>query len=143
MHELPIRYLPASKLTHLLPDSEISVASDEDLASRETVFDRIYALRDIVSPQTRAKFSSGVSTLQSYTKNTWSFTSKTAWVLSTTMILWGVPYGLAMLQEMEIQEQEREVGMMKEGGNMMLQSGEADAPSGMTPQGQQGGQAAL
>ena len=79
------------------------------------------------------------------------------------MIFWGVPYGLALLQETELLEQEREQGMLREGGNMvsmtiyklfsdfgrflmsaqMLQSGEADAPGGIAPQGQQGARPAL
>ncbi|KKY21131.1 putative mitochondrial import receptor subunit tom22 [Phaeomoniella chlamydospora] len=125
-------------------DSEISdVSSPEELQSHETIFDRIYALRDIVPPRTRSKINSGVSTLGSYAKGTWSFTSKSVWVLSTTMIFWGVPYGLALLQETELLEQEREQGMLREGGNMMLQSGEADAPGGIAPQGQQGARPAL
>lgn len=59
------------------------------------------------------------------------------------MLLWGVPYGLAMLSEAEMMEMEREQGMLKEGGNMMLQSGEAEALGGMEPQGQQGARPAL
>ena len=102
-------------------DSEISVESTDDLQNQETILDRIYALRDIIPPTTRSKISSSASTLNSYAKGTWSFTSKSIWVVSTTMILWGVPFGMALLQETELMEQEREQGMLKEGGSMVGQ----------------------
>lgn len=76
----------------------------------------------MISPKTRARISSAASTVQSYAEGTWSFTSKSAWVISTTAILWGVPYGLALLQETELMEQEREQGMLREGGNMVSHS---------------------
>ena len=92
--------------------------------------------------------------------------------MSTSVLLMGIPYALALGQEQEIMEREREEGLMREGassvspipsqeaalfshsdGSMsigaeltygkMLQAGEADAPGATAPQGGQGGKPSL
>lgn len=106
----------STKFTCIL-DSEISIASDTDLQTSETLLDRLAALVDIVPPATRAKIASTSSTIASLTGSAFSFTGKSLWVVSTSVLLLGIPYALALGQEQEIMEREREEGLMREGAS--------------------------
>lgn len=108
---------PPTDKTGCCPDSEISVASDQDLQDSESFFDRVTALVDIVPPSARAKISSSTSSVASFTGSALKFTGKSLWVVSTSVLLLGIPYALAFSQEQEIMEREREEGMMREGAS--------------------------
>ncbi|KAF7502628.1 hypothetical protein GJ744_005422 [Endocarpon pusillum] len=124
-------------------DSEISVASDLDVPTSESLLDRVAALVDIIPPSARGKISSTSSSIASFTGSALSFTGKSLWVVSTSVLLLGIPYALAFGQEQEIMEREREEGLMREGASSMLQAGEAGAPGVTAPQGGQGGRPSL
>jgi mitochondrial import receptor subunit TOM22 len=98
-------------------DSEISVTSDQDLQTSESLLDRVAALIDIIPPSTRGKISSTSSSIASFTGSALSFTGKGLWVVSTSVLLLGIPYALAFGQEQEIMEREREEGLMREGAS--------------------------
>jgi len=120
-------------------DSEISTDSYATL-EEETLFERIAALRDIIPPQSRHRIVSSFSLLTSFTKSTVTFGGKALWVLSTSAFLLGVPWALALAEEQQYVQMEREQGMIK-GANELLTPG---ATSSLTsPQGEQGSQPAL
>jgi len=117
-------------------DSEIS---DDDLATsspshysepNETLSDRIYALRDIVPPRTRAQIASTTSSLYSLTGSAITYGGKGLWILATSAFLLGIPYALALGQEQEIVEEEKRQGMMTEGASGLLQPQQAGGEAG-------------
>ncbi|KKZ61690.1 hypothetical protein EMCG_03799 [[Emmonsia] crescens] len=121
-------------------DSEFSTESYDDLPEDESLYDRIVALKDIIPPQSRHKISSSISSLTSFAKSTISFGGKTLWVLSTSAFLLGVPWALALAEEQQYAQMEREQGMIK-GANEMLTPG---VTSSITdPEGKLEGQPAL
>ena len=93
-------------------DSEVSSESDLEVEG-ETVYDRLYALKDIVPPSARRNVTSSVSALTSFAKSTVSFSGKALWVISTSAFLLGVPWALAYSEEEQYIQLEREQGMVK------------------------------
>ncbi|EEQ90693.1 hypothetical protein RJZ56_008120 [Blastomyces dermatitidis] len=115
-------------------DSEFSTESYDALPEDESLYERIAALKDIIPPQSRHRISSSISSLTSFAKSTISFGGKTLWVLSTSAFLLGVPWALALAEEQQYVQMEREQGMIK-GANEMLTPGAASAltnPDGKT-----------
>ncbi|KAL1953094.1 hypothetical protein VTO42DRAFT_3595 [Malbranchea cinnamomea] len=108
-------------------ESEISTDSYTTLED-ETFLERISALKDIIPPQSRRRITNAASSLASFARSTVSFGGKTLWVLSTSAFLLGVPWALALGEEQQYVQMEREQGMIK-GANEMLTPG---TTSGLT-----------
>ncbi|KAL5342288.1 mitochondrial outer membrane translocase complex, subunit Tom22 [Aspergillus crustosus] len=102
-------------------ESEISVESDYDLES-ESLYDRLYALKDIVPPSARLQVNSSVNYVTSFAKSSIAFSGKALWIISTSAFLLGVPWALAYAEEEQYIQMEREQGMIK-GANEMLAPG--------------------
>jgi len=112
-------------------DSEISEDEEYDLDPSESIFDRIVALKDIIPPTTRHKLADGIETTVAWTKSGLWLGGKTVFILSTSALLIGVPFGLAVAEESQAMEFEREQ-KMREMGNEMLGGGQAsDAGQGV------------
>ncbi|ODH40680.1 hypothetical protein ACO22_01575 [Paracoccidioides brasiliensis] len=94
-------------------DSEFSSESYDALPEDESLYERIAALKDIIPPQSRHRISNSLSSLASFAKSTVSFGGKTLWVLSTSAFLLGVPWALALAEEQQYVQMEREQGMIK------------------------------
>ncbi|KAK2813381.1 hypothetical protein FQN50_000696 [Emmonsiellopsis sp. PD_5] len=94
-------------------ESEFSTESYDGLPEEETLYERIAALRDIIPPQSRHKISSTFSSLSSFASSAVSFGGKTLWVVSTSAFLLGVPWALALAEEQQYVQMEREQGMIK------------------------------
>ncbi|PGH17612.1 hypothetical protein AJ79_00973 [Helicocarpus griseus UAMH5409] len=124
-------------------DSEFSTESyDDAVPEDETLYDRITALKDMIPPQSRHKITSTISSLTNFAKSTVSFGGKTLWVLSTSAFLLGVPWALALAEEQQYVQMEREQGMIK-GANEMLTPGAGAANDLTNLEGQKEGQPAL
>ena len=78
------------------------------LPSSESLSDRIFALRDIVPPATRRQISSTSSTAISYAKTLLTWGGKTLFVVSTSVLMVGVPWALAFSEEQQFIEMEKE-----------------------------------
>ncbi|KAJ1335347.1 Mitochondrial import receptor subunit Tom22 [Microdochium nivale] len=102
-------------------DSEISADDDYD-PTDESLADRLYALRDIVSPQTRSTISGAVSSTTNAVRSVLSFGGKTLWVVSSSALLLGVPWALAWAEEQQVMEMEKEM-QMREMGSELLTAG--------------------
>ncbi|KAL4873657.1 hypothetical protein BDV12DRAFT_159359 [Aspergillus spectabilis] len=102
-------------------ESEISVESDYDLEA-ESLYDRLYALKDIIPPSARLQVNSSISYVTSLAKSSIAFSGKALWILSTSAFLLGVPWALAYAEEEQYIQMEREQGMIK-GANEMLAPG--------------------
>ncbi|KIW20951.1 hypothetical protein PV08_01530 [Exophiala spinifera] len=105
-------------------DSEISSDAGSEPDLDESLLDRLSALRDIVPPKTRAKISSVTSTLYNATSTTVTYSGKGLWVLATSILLLGIPYALALGDEQQFIEEEKQRQMMAEGAQGLIQSGE-------------------
>ncbi|KAI0486792.1 mitochondrial outer membrane translocase complex, subunit Tom22 [Xylaria cf. heliscus] len=99
-------------------DSEISEESEYD-PSDETLAERLYALRDIVPPQTRGYIANAVSTAGDAVKSALSFGGKSLWVISSSALLLGIPWALAWAEEQQVLEMEKEMKMREMGGDLL------------------------
>lgn len=103
-------------------ESEISSDEDENFTDEESFGDRIYALRDIISPATRAFISNKLDATTNWVKSGLIFSGKSMWILSTSVLLIGVPWALAFAEEQQVLEMEKEM-KMREMGNELLSTG--------------------
>jgi import receptor subunit TOM22 len=108
-------------------DSEISDDDGEAPQLDESLLDRISALRDIIPPKARARISSASSSLYSATTTTVNYGGKSLWVIATSILLLGIPYALALGEEQQYMEEERQRGMMEQGAQGMMQPGQGEA----------------
>ncbi|KAI0430327.1 mitochondrial outer membrane translocase complex, subunit Tom22 [Xylaria sp. FL1042] len=99
-------------------DSEISEESEYD-PTDETLGERLYALRDIIPPQTRGYISSTVSSASNAVKSVLSFGGKSLWVISSSALLLGIPWALAWAEEQQVLEMEKEMKMREMGGDLL------------------------
>ncbi|GAP87681.1 putative mitochondrial import receptor subunit tom-22 [Rosellinia necatrix] len=104
-------------------DSEISEESEYDPRD-ETLGERLYALRDMVPPQTRGYIVSTVSTATNAVKSALSFSGKTLWVISSSALLLGIPWALAWAEEQQVLEMEKEMKMREMGGDLLTAGGQ-------------------
>ncbi|KAK7905872.1 mitochondrial import receptor subunit Tom22 [Exophiala xenobiotica] len=107
-------------------DSEISDNGSEPELD-ESLLDRLSALRDIVPPKARAKISSVTYSLYSATSTTVNYSGKGLWVLATSILLLGIPYALALGDEQQFIEEEKQRQMMAEGAQGMIQPADQQA----------------
>lgn len=113
-HELNKLGITLHFLTKLnMIESEISTDSFDNNLDNETLYERICALQDIIPAQSRHKISNAFSSLSSFAKSTVSFGGSALWIVSTSAFLLGVPWALALAEEQQYVQMEREQGMIK------------------------------
>ncbi|KAL5598677.1 hypothetical protein BROUX41_003410 [Berkeleyomyces rouxiae] len=109
-------------------DSEISTESDFD-ASAESLSERLWALRDIIPPATRAWWAARASATTETTTALASTAGRGLWALSSTVIFLGVPFALCWMEEQQVLAMEQEF-KMREQGDEMLSAGAPGAAAG-------------
>jgi import receptor subunit TOM22 len=97
-----------------------SIASDDDI-SAETLYDRLFALQDMLPPTQRRFIASTASTTTSWVKSGLTFSGKALWVVSTSLLLLGVPWALAYAEEQQMIEMEKEMQMQQQASNLLTQ----------------------
>jgi import receptor subunit TOM22 len=93
-------------------DSEISSdedSDDDDDTFEETVYERLVALKDMIPPKHRARVSGAFNKTYSFISSGLQLGGKTLWILSTSAIMLGVPYALAVGEEQQMVEMEKEM----------------------------------
>lgn len=91
-----------------------SVLSDSDLQldaydpSQETFAERIAALKDMVSPSTRAAISDAASSTKGWLRWSVAKAGNAAWIVTTSALLVGLPLLLSIEGEAAIVQQEKE-----------------------------------
>lgn len=108
-----------TNLERLTLESEISTDSFDDNLN-ETLYERICALQDIIPAQSRHKIGNAFSSLSSFAKSTVSFGGSALWIVSTSAFLLGVPWALALAEEQQYVQMEREQGMIKGANEVRL-----------------------
>lgn len=86
----------------------------------ESFADRLAALKDIVPPTYRKTLSNTFSTTSSWVQTTLNYGGKTLWVVSTSVLLLGVPWALAFAEEQQMAEMEREMKMQQSANEVSL-----------------------
>ena len=81
---------------------------DEDIRN-ESLFDRIAALKDVIPANERIRISRRASTAYSWTSSILGVGGKAVWILVTSAMLLGVPFALALEEERQYIEYEREM----------------------------------
>ena len=91
-------------------DDEDSDYDDDDFdPADETVLERIEALKDIFSPKQRAFVTNTVSAVVSGSKTLTLNLGSALWYAATTSMLVGVPLAVAILNETQLTELEKEL----------------------------------
>lgn len=122
-------------------DDDDDEAKDAGLDD-ESLYDRISALRDIIPPPTRARISSLARTTKQGVSSVALYGGKTLWVITSSLLLLGIPFMMAVEQEAQAQEEEKAL-QMQAGGNDLLAPGSSSpvfaqpqqAPAGVRPPG--------
>jgi import receptor subunit TOM22 len=89
-------------------DSEISDEEEDDDELEETLYDRLVALKDIVPLKQRTYLSNGASRTYRWISKGLSFGGSTLWVLTTSVMILGVPYAVALQGDQQLAEMEKE-----------------------------------
>lgn len=90
-------------------DSSISTSSlPPSNTLNETLSERILALRDMVPPSTRRRIANTSSQIAQIVKSSALWSGKGIYVLSTSLMLVGIPFALAYVDEHQALEMERE-----------------------------------
>ncbi|GAA5830901.1 hypothetical protein JCM5353_002644 [Sporobolomyces roseus] len=89
-----------------ISDSELQLAPfDPD---QETFSERFYALKDMVSPSTRAAVTDAADSTLAWTKWTANKVGNAAWIVTTSALLVGLPLLLSIEGEGALVQQEKE-----------------------------------
>ncbi|ODV97406.1 hypothetical protein PACTADRAFT_49124, partial [Pachysolen tannophilus NRRL Y-2460] len=86
---------------------------DEDDLANETIYDRVVALKEIIPPQHRLRFTSASSSVISATGLLLSKTGSLLWALTSSALLLGVPLSLSILSEQQLIEMEKEMKLQQ------------------------------
>jgi len=89
----------------------------------ETIADRIYALRDIIRPSTRESICSRWNSIWDKSTSTGRTIGSVAWVLTTSIILVGLPMALSIEAESMLVSHEKEMERQRLGQHTLTSSG--------------------
>ncbi|PLW38332.1 hypothetical protein PCANC_24614 [Puccinia coronata f. sp. avenae] len=89
----------------------------------ETIADRIYALRDIISPSTRESICSQWNYIRDKSASTGRTIGSLAWVITTSIILVGLPVALSIEAESMLVSHEKEMDRQRLGQHTLTTSG--------------------
>jgi import receptor subunit TOM22 len=95
-------------------DSEISSESesdddDDDETFEETIYERLVALKDMIPPKHRSTISDAFNSTYNAVSSVLRFGGKSLWVLSASALMLGVPYAMAVGEEQQYLEMEKEM----------------------------------
>lgn len=104
-------------------ESESDVEDDFDVEN-ETLYERLVALKDIVPPEQRIQVSKAISAVQSYASKGISFSGSWLWTLTSTGLLLGFPWFIALFSEMQLQELEKGMSLQQQSQDVIGQGAE-------------------
>ncbi|KAI5970174.1 tom22 [Candida margitis] len=105
-------------------DSEFEDDDDDFDLENETFYDRVAALKDIVSPQHRDQIYNLSSTVTSYVQSGLNNGGKLLWTLTSSSLLLGVPLALAILSETQLQEMESNISLQQSAQDVLAPGSE-------------------
>lgn len=94
-------------------DDESDTSSVTSSLAEESLYDRLAALQDIVPPRQRAVLSNTYNSATSWVGKGLTFGGQALWVISTSVLLVGLPWALAYAEDQVLAEQEAQVKMQQ------------------------------
>ncbi|WFD19016.1 mitochondrial import receptor subunit Tom22 [Malassezia caprae] len=127
-------------------ETDDDLSDDDDVEERglvlanESIWDRISALKDILSPSTRANIAKVWKTGSAYGFLGGWVAGKLIWIGVTSALLVGLPFALAVEDESRFAAQEKEIVAQQTGGNagaspLAPPSGTSGQTQGLRPPG--------
>ncbi|SAM08023.1 hypothetical protein [Absidia glauca] len=134
LEEVPIDQFE-DNVEDVVSDDESDYSDDEDFDDDEdeSVLDRLAALKDIIPLKTRNRISSSVNSVTSWGKTGATFVGKSAWVLTTSMLLLVLPLALEIEKEQALVAYEQEA-MQQQGAAQQLMNPGMYQPGQVAPQ---------
>jgi import receptor subunit TOM22 len=122
LEEVPIDQFE-DDVEDVVSEDESDYSDDEDFDDDEdeSVLDRIAALKDIIPLKTRNRISSSVNSVTSWGKTGATFVGKSAWVLTTSMLLLVLPLALEIEKEQALVAYEQEA-MQQQGAAQQVRN---------------------
>ncbi|GAM88941.1 hypothetical protein ANO11243_069750 [Dothideomycetidae sp. 11243] len=112
-------------------DSETSSIASDTLSAAdddETLLDRLAALKDIIPPSTRKNVGAKLDAASQWAAWGLRKSGSAAWIVTTSVLLVGVPWALAFAEEQQMDMYDRELKAQESAGQMLTQpQGEARA----------------
>jgi len=99
--------------------SSASLSSVESELGDESLYERLVALKDIVSPSARHSISSKVTSTASFFKKGGKVLGNIVWVVTTSALLVGLPLALSLEDEAKIVAQEKEMLAQQQGAQQV------------------------
>ncbi|KAF2156677.1 mitochondrial import translocase, subunit Tom22 [Myriangium duriaei CBS 260.36] len=103
--------------------SSIASATLSDTDEDETFIERLSALKDIIPPTTRKSLSDTFDSATSWASWGLKKSGSAAWIVTTSVMLVGVPWALAFAEEQQMDMYEREMKAQESAGQMLTQDG--------------------
>ncbi|EFP86509.1 mitochondrial import receptor protein [Puccinia graminis f. sp. tritici] len=104
-------------------DEELQRSLEMYRVEDETIVDRIYALRDIIRPTTRESICERWNSIWEKSSSTGRTLGNLAWVLTTSIILVGLPMALSIEAESMLVSHEKEMERQRQGQHTLTTSG--------------------
>ncbi|KAF3991861.1 hypothetical protein FT663_02007 [Candidozyma haemuli var. vulneris] len=125
---------PKDVFDHHESDSDSESDFEDDDIENETLYDRIVALKDIVPPEQRVQLSQIADKVKSYTASGISTSGSLLWALTSTGLLLGFPFFIALFSEMQLQEMEKGVAMQQSSQDLIASGADPLAAEGSKEQ---------
>ncbi|SMN18391.1 similar to Saccharomyces cerevisiae YNL131W TOM22 Component of the TOM (translocase of outer mitochondrial membrane) complex responsible for initial import of mitochondrially directed proteins [Maudiozyma saulgeensis] len=110
-------------------DEEEDSDFDDDFDENETFFERIVALKDIVSPKQRQTVFGFLTNTTTFFKSAFAKGGSLTWALTTSALLLGVPLSLSILAEQQLIEMEKTFDLQKDANDLLGTETSAPAPA--------------
>lgn len=94
-------------------------SDDENEREDESVLDRLYALRDIIPLKQREALANNARRVYGWGRIAITFAGKSAWVLTTTMMLLVLPLALEIEKEQALITYEKEAQAQQQGAQQV------------------------
>lgn len=109
-------------------DSESDSDIEDDLdVENETLYERLVALKDIVPPEQRIQISKTLTTMKAMASKGISFSGSWLWTITSTGLLLGFPWFIALFSEMQLQELEKGMSMQQSTQDVIANGAETEA----------------
>ncbi|KAI5795425.1 mitochondrial import receptor subunit Tom22-domain-containing protein [Peziza echinospora] len=105
---------------HSLSESEDEDEDeDDDITIEESIYERFVALKDIIPIKQRTKVANAVNGVWEWIAWSGKTGGKAAFVISTGVMMVGVPYALAVAEEGQMVEMEREMKLQQSANELI------------------------
>ncbi|KAF8460493.1 mitochondrial import receptor subunit Tom22-domain-containing protein [Kalaharituber pfeilii] len=112
-------------------ESDSDDDDDDDSTLEETIAERLAALKDMIPIKQRTKISNTAKGIWGWL--TWGGRTggTIAYVLSTGVLMLGVPYALAVAEEGQMMEMEREMKLQQQANELITPGGQSQQQQGL------------